>query len=197
MGATCIKAELPARRPCVELPPGFDLGFFDERVRTFKAMANPDGLVTKQSYVAYLSSGKSLSGSAAATATFGQFFETADRDRSGMLDIHEWLHWQNIQPLDNVALRLRAVFLLFDRDDSGTLSWDEVRRLFVLACRGQPGMMDATAIKQVVDDVFDKVDTDKDGSLSMEEFVSGFAKHPLVLDFFVRVLWKSPRATPQ
>ena len=39
-------------------------------------------------------------------------------------------------------------------------------------------------IKGIVSEIFERVDTDRSGTLSLEEFKEGFAKHPDICGFF-------------
>jgi hypothetical protein len=42
-------------------------------------------------------------------------------------------------------------------------------------------------IKTVVEQIFEKIDTNKDGTLSLDEFKKGFVDHPDICGFFRQV----------
>ncbi|CAA6659013.1 unnamed protein product [Spirodela intermedia] len=90
--------------------------------------------------------------------------ESADVDGNGELDYGEFvaitIHLQRIENDDH----LRRAFVFFDKDGSGYIETDELSE----ALMDDLGRTDA----EVVDDILREVDTDKDGRISYEEFVT-------------------------
>lgn len=61
--------------------------------------------------------------------------------------------------------RLKAAFDMFDSNQDGTISYDEVRELL-----GGDGIIGAEEGDDVFKDMIKEVDVDGDGSISYEEF---------------------------
>jgi Ca2+-binding EF-hand superfamily protein len=85
-----------------------------------------------------------------------------------------------------------ASFHAFDKDRSGTLTKDElhlkVKTLLRVkkdgTARTPEELKDIDAeVTKVIDEVFDLIDTDKSGSIDIEEYVRGFAGNAQVIDF--------------
>ena len=95
-------------------------------------------------------------------------------------------------------------FKLFDADNSGFLSPAEVGKMFVLIERGRLQMEansktksgvaprvevsteDIMRIKSLVKKIFELVDTNNDGQLSLTEFSDGFATYPEICAYFMQ-----------
>ena len=132
-----------------------------------------------------------------------QLFDSFDTDNSGTMDINEYLALMGVTFGGTVQQKLRASFAIFDKDGNGSLSKDEVRDMLrmviVQVMRAQfrsthgksaaksATVLDAAAnakIDQVVEEVFDRVDKDKSGSIDIDEFEKGFSENPEMLAFF-------------
>lgn len=115
------------------------------------------------------------------------------------MDIHEYLALMGVTFGGTVQQKLRASFAIFDKDGNGTLSKEEVRDMLRMVIqqvmraqtRGKPSssasLLDDAAkakIDQVVDEVFDRVDTDRSGAIDINEFEAGFSENPQMLAFF-------------
>lgn len=135
-------------------------------------------------------------------------FESFDADESGKIDIQEYLSLMGITFGGSVEEKLQASFRLFDKDGDGELDADEIENMLMMATRAvvrkqynasqqQAHNKIATGkteveipeplrlkIKEIVAEIFEKVDTDGNGKLSLEEFTNGFAEHPEICSFF-------------
>ena len=94
-----------------------------------------------------------------------------------------------ISKLSNSIL---ASFHAFDKDRSGTLTKDELRLKIKTLLRtksdGTPRTADEVTamesdVNTLLDEVFDLIDTDKSGSIDIDEYVKGFAGNPKVIEF--------------
>lgn len=85
-----------------------------------------------------------------------------------------------------------ASFKAFDKDHNGSISKDELRLRVKTLLRtnrdGTPRTLEEleAAMKEaekVLDEVFELIDTDKSGSIDIEEYTRGFAQNPKVTEF--------------
>jgi len=102
-----------------------------------------------------------------------------------------------------IEQKLRASFDLFDKNGDGVLSREEVRDMFISIVKqkraaqrfkatGVRSPVSAepidpkgmAAIDEVINTVFDRVDTDRSGTIDLQEFIRGFSEHPDVCGFF-------------
>ncbi|KAJ3689966.1 hypothetical protein LUZ61_019130 [Rhynchospora tenuis] len=87
----------------------------------------------------------------------------ADVDNSGAIDYIEFIttmmHRQKLEKEEN----LRKAFDYFDKDRNGYITRDELREGMI-----KYGIRDEATISEVLDDV----DTDKDGIITLEEFIN-------------------------
>ncbi|KAF5777688.1 putative protein kinase CAMK-CDPK family [Helianthus annuus] len=114
-----------------------------------------------------LKTGLSKLGSRLAEAEIQQLMEAADVDKNGTIDYIEFItatmHRHKLDREEN----LHRAFRFFDKDDSGYITRDELRHAMT-----EYGMGDEATINEVLDDV----DTDKDGKINFEEFVTMMRK---------------------
>ncbi|CAL1368055.1 unnamed protein product [Linum trigynum] len=103
-------------------------------------------------------------GSQLAEPEIKMLMEVADVDGNGVLDYGEFvavtIHLQKMENDEHV----RRAFVYFDRDGSGFIELDELRE----ALADENGETDEDALN----DIMREVDTDKDGCISYDEFVT-------------------------
>ncbi|KAM0847193.1 hypothetical protein ACQ4PT_055183 [Festuca glaucescens] len=127
----------------------------------FKAMdTDNDGVVSCEE----LKSGIAKFGSHLAESEVQMLIEAVDTNGKGALDYPEFLAVSlHLQRMANDE-HLRRAFLFFDKDGNGYIEPDELRE--ALKDEGAADGM------EVVNDILQEVDTDKDGKISYEEFVA-------------------------
>eukprot|EP00261_Vitis_vinifera_P036056 XP_019077299.1 PREDICTED: calcium-dependent protein kinase 13 isoform X2 [Vitis vinifera] len=128
---------------------------------SFKKMdTDNDGIVS----IEELKSGLRKFGSQLAEAEVQMLIETVDTNGKGTLDYGEFvavsLHLQRMANDEH----LRKAFSYFDRDGNGYIERDELRDALM-----EDGADDCT---DVANDIFQEVDTDKDGKISYDEFAA-------------------------
>lgn len=128
---------------------------------SFKKMdTDNDGIVS----IEELKSGLRKFGSQLAEAEVQMLIETVDTNGKGTLDYGEFvavsLHLQRMANDEH----LRKAFSYFDRDGNGYIERDELRDALM-----EDGADDCT---DVANDIFQEVDTDKDGRISYDEFAA-------------------------
>ncbi|KAL7586720.1 calcium-dependent protein kinase 29 [Lactuca sativa] len=114
-----------------------------------------------------LKTGLSKLGSRLAEAEIQQLMEAADVDKNGTIDYLEFvaatMHRHKLDREEN----LYKTFQFFDKDNSGYITRDELKHAMT-----EYGMGDEATIDEVLDDV----DTDKDGKINYDEFVTMMRK---------------------
>eukprot|EP00727_Mastigamoeba_balamuthi_P007690 m51a1_g3541 putative ef hand domain containing protein (187) ;mRNA; r:983117-984093 len=160
---------------------------YDAIVHEFNSMATPDGRVSRDMF--RMKMAKELGNADLA----GQYFDAFDVDHSGSINMHEWLLMVGLMRGGSREEKLRGSFKLFDKDNSNSLSKDEVIGMLRIVRRNSriPSQRkfpltekEELEVKTLVDEVFRRIDIDKNGELSIDEFVAGFAEHPDVCKFF-------------
>lgn len=90
-------------------------------------------------------------------------FKRIDTDGSGYIDYSEFVVAATNEKQNNCAKRFRAVFDSFDKDGGGTISINEIKRMFA----GNGLLSDKLAAE-----ILAEVDSDGDGEVSWDEFIS-------------------------
>ncbi|KAK8453979.1 hypothetical protein SEVIR_5G375000v4 [Setaria viridis] len=127
----------------------------------FKTMdTDNDGIVSYEE----LKTGIAKLGSHLAESEVQMLIEAVDTNGRGALDYGEFLavslHLQRMADDEH----LRRAFLFFDKDGNGFIEPEELREALV-----DDGAADSM---EVVNDILQEVDTDKDGKISYDEFVA-------------------------
>ncbi|KAG8068371.1 hypothetical protein GUJ93_ZPchr0005g15492 [Zizania palustris] len=127
----------------------------------FKVMdTDNDGIVSYEE----LHGGITKLGSHLAESEVQMLIEAMDANGRGALDYGEFLAVSlHLQRMANDE-HLRRAFLFFDKDGNGYIEPEELQQALV-----EDGAADSM---EVVNDILQEVDTDKDGKISYEEFVA-------------------------
>ncbi|XP_052250779.1 uncharacterized protein LOC127857993 isoform X2 [Dreissena polymorpha] len=106
---------------------------------------------------------------------FEKIFATADLDANGYIDYDEYLHLLSTFRKDPATERLELIeaFRHFDKDRSGTIEKSELRR-FLLS----KDMAFNSGDHRLLDKLLSKVDTNGDGKIDIEEFVTMMMEKP-------------------
>jgi len=98
-----------------------------------------------------------------------KMFQQVDTDNSGYIDYSEFV----VAAMNEKQLtsndKLKAAFKMFDKDDSGKITPDEIKEVLGF---GQANALSNTAI----DEILKQVDENGDGEISFEEFVAMMKK---------------------
>ena len=103
----------------------------------------------------------------------GEVFASVDTDGSGTVNFKELVVWLSIYQKGSEEDKLRSIFRSFDLDGNGVLDTNEITNVldilkFSLAERGESesrAIADAAAMVK-------KLDNDKDGKITLEEWVN-------------------------
>ena len=107
-------------------------------------------------------------------------FRQLDRNGDGSIDFREFIVWLSVTLSGTADERLRRVFAMYDLDGDGSVSRDEMTEM-VRSIYRMVGIGNESNAGRRVDEIFDKLDADVDGLLSLEEFIEGTQKDPTVM----------------
>ena len=99
-------------------------------------------------------------------------FRVFDEDNSGTLSFYEYMQAANLKKMKKPEEKLMWIFTAFDANGDGTIDIDEIREIVVWLFRLAGIEEDADLLASCSIDVRATIDEDKDGDISMEEFVN-------------------------
>jgi Ca2+-binding EF-hand superfamily protein len=100
-------------------------------------------------------------------------FALFDHDHNEQVSFGEWIVVLSTITRGTVKEKLDWLFHLFDLDNDGQITRDELLFILRFLAKVHPDS-DGRRPSDFVDLIFDKWDVDKDGSLSKAEFIAGF-----------------------
>merc|ERR1739836_369830 len=100
-----------------------------------------------------------------------QIFRAFDRDNNGSLDFHEFLKLTEFTEKGSIKDKLSWAFKVYDKDMSGTITATEMLEVIgtVITMEG----LNETEAAARVEYIFNLLDTNRDGEISLEEFLQG------------------------
>ncbi|XP_028937665.1 guanylyl cyclase-activating protein 3 [Ornithorhynchus anatinus] len=103
-----------------------------------------------------------------------QVFHTFDLNKDGFIDYLEYIAAINLVIQGKIDQKLKWYFKLYDADGNGSIDKKELLSIFtaVKAINGQQTM----SAEEFTATVFQKIDVNDDGELTLEEFLSGIEK---------------------
>uniref|UniRef100_A0A8C5LRC4 Guanylyl cyclase-activating protein 1 n=1 Tax=Leptobrachium leishanense TaxID=445787 RepID=A0A8C5LRC4_9ANUR len=116
-----------------------------------------------------------------------QMFDTFDFNKDGYMDFMEYVAALSLVLKGKVEQKLRWYFKLYDVDGNGCIDRGELLNI-IKAIRAINRCNDAMTAEEFTNMVFDKIDINGDGELSLEEFMEGVQKDELLLDVLTRSL---------
>ncbi|KAK3090369.1 hypothetical protein FSP39_011270 [Pinctada imbricata] len=111
-------------------------------------------------------------------------FRTFDSDGDGKVDFREFLVGLSVTASSNLEKKLRWAFKMYDIDGNGRISKDEILSLMTAVYKMTPQIKkpsDVSTPEKMTKKLFKKLDTDKNGELSWEEFYEGARRDQLVV----------------
>ncbi|XP_048875683.1 guanylyl cyclase-activating protein 1 isoform X1 [Brienomyrus brachyistius] len=108
-----------------------------------------------------------------ASAYIEQMFRTFDMNKDGTIDFMEYVAALSLVMRGKMEHKLRWYFRLYDVDGNGCIDRHELLNI-VKAIRAINGNeTQEVSVEEFTNRVFDKIDVNGDGELSLEEFVAG------------------------
>ncbi|KAL3187827.1 hypothetical protein MRX96_024579 [Rhipicephalus microplus] len=100
-------------------------------------------------------------------------FKSFDRNRNGAISFKDLLYCLSLLCFGSVQEKLRWAFSLYDVNGDGFITRQELRDVVcsVYALLGRRSSTDERALREHVDRVFQKMDLNQDGVVTMDEFM--------------------------
>ncbi|POI28380.1 hypothetical protein CIB84_007870, partial [Bambusicola thoracicus] len=105
----------------------------------------------------------------------------------GYIDFMEYVAALSLVLKGKVDQKLRWYFKLYDVDGNGCIDRGELLNI-IKAIRAINRCNEAMTAEEFTNMVFDKIDINGDGELSLEEFMEGVQKDEVLLDILTRSL---------
>ncbi|XP_006628570.1 guanylyl cyclase-activating protein 1 [Lepisosteus oculatus] len=125
--------------------------------------------------------------SASSNAYVEQMFDTFDMNGDGYIDFMEYVAALSLVLKGKVEQKLRWYFKLYDVDGNGCIDRGELLNI-IRAIRAINGCKHEMTAEDFTNMVFDKIDINGDGELSLEEFMEGVQNDDMLLDVLTQSL---------
>ncbi|TRY77271.1 hypothetical protein TCAL_06949, partial [Tigriopus californicus] len=151
---------------------GFSISEMKRIYRGFKTEC-PSGLITEEAFHSIYS--RFFPQGAALSSYSHYVFSTLDRNDSGVITFQDFVVGLSILIRGTLEEKLRWTFSLYDQDRDGVISREEmedvVGSVFDLMGRTGDPISEEAIITERVDQIFQKMDLNGDGVVSIEEFL--------------------------
>jgi Ca2+-binding EF-hand superfamily protein len=120
-------------------------------------------------------------------AQIDQMFTAFGSDRSGIIDVKEFMAGLSTLYKGTMEERLELAFKAYDLDGNGVVDRNELFQILRGSLRANGfASLDDDAINKIVDKCFDDADLDGDGTLDYDEFKSAVLRNQIVVQTFWR-----------
>ncbi|CAL8374959.1 guanylyl cyclase-activating protein 3 [Gadus morhua] len=121
-----------------------------------------------------------------ASSYVDQIFLTFDMDGDGYIDFVEYIAAVSLLLKGEINQKLKWYFKLFDQDGNGKIDKDEMETIF-------KAIQDITRSyeippEDIVTLVYEKIDINGEGELTLEEFISGARLHSDIMDMLSKMM---------
>ncbi|NP_001087904.1 guanylate cyclase activator 1A S homeolog isoform X1 [Xenopus laevis] len=116
-----------------------------------------------------------------------QMFDTFDFNKDGYMDFMEYVAALSLVLKGKVEQKLKWYFKLYDVDGNGCIDRGELLNI-IKAIRAINRCNEDMTAEEFTDMVFDKIDINGDGELSLEEFIEGVQRDEFLLNVLTRSL---------
>ncbi|CAL8351752.1 unnamed protein product [Lota lota] len=121
-----------------------------------------------------------------ASSYVDQVFNTFDMDGDGYIDFVEYIAAISLLLKGEINQKLKWYFKLFDQDGNGKIDKDEMETIF-------KAIQDITRSydippEDIVTLVYEKIDVNGEGELTLEEFISGAREHQDIMDMLSKMM---------
>ncbi|KAM6980265.1 guanylyl cyclase-activating protein 2-like [Aplochiton taeniatus] len=111
-------------------------------------------------------------------------FRTFDTNEDGSLDFMEYVAALHLVLRGKLEDKLKWSFKVYDKDGNGRLDRYEMKHILRIICklRSHTNPSADMNVNDICDRIFELVDKNKDGEITLEEFMDGAQKDPWVLE---------------
>ncbi|KAK1874667.1 Guanylyl cyclase-activating protein 1 [Dissostichus eleginoides] len=119
-----------------------------------------------------------------------QVFLTFDMDGDGYIDFVEYIAAVSLMLKGEINQKLKWYFKLFDQDGNGKIDKDELETIFT-------AIQDITRNREtspedIVSIIFERIDLNGEGELTLEEFIDGAKHHEDIMDILRELMDLTP-----
>ncbi|KAK5887122.1 hypothetical protein CesoFtcFv8_015755 [Champsocephalus esox] len=119
-----------------------------------------------------------------------QVFFTFDMDGDGYIDFVEYIAAVSLMLKGEINQKLKWYFKLFDQDGNGKIDKDELETIFT-------AIQDITRNREtspedIVSIIFQRIDINREGELTLEEFIEGAKDHEDIMDILRELMDLTP-----
>jgi Ca2+-binding EF-hand superfamily protein len=112
-------------------------------------------------------------------------FNTFDEDQDNILDFHEFVKAISIVLHGNLEQKLKCAFKIYDSNGDGVIDKREMKMvinsIYQLFGEEKKQLKKAKLTEKKVDDIFAKLDTNRDNYISLKEFIDGYLNDQYLL----------------
>ncbi|XP_042152463.1 guanylyl cyclase-activating protein 3 [Oncorhynchus tshawytscha] len=121
-----------------------------------------------------------------ASSYVDQVFFTFDMDGDGYIDFVEYIAAVSLMLKGEINQKLKWYFKLFDQDGNGKIDQDEMGTIFkaiqdITRCYDPP-------TEEIVSLIYEKVDINNEGELTLEEFIEGARDHQDIMEMLGKMM---------
>ncbi|KAF7697083.1 guanylate cyclase activator 1d isoform X1 [Silurus meridionalis] len=125
-----------------------------------------------------------------ANAYVDQVFYTFDMDGDGYINFVEYIAAVSLMLKGEINQKLKWYFKLFDQDGNGKIDKEELETIFT-------AIQDITQNHSIVPEeivalIFEKIDVNGEGELTLEEFIEGARGHPDIMEMLKKMMDLTP-----
>ncbi|XP_060791093.1 guanylate cyclase activator 1d [Neoarius graeffei] len=119
-----------------------------------------------------------------------QVFYTFDMNGDGYIDFVEYIAAISLMLKGEINQKLKWYFKLFDQDGNGKIDKEELETIFT-------AIQDITQNHSIVPEeivalIFEKIDVNGEGELTLEEFIEGARGHPDIMEMLKGIMDLTP-----
>lgn len=121
-----------------------------------------------------------------------QVFDLFDEEQNGAIDFGEFVRSMSVfHPRCPIQEKAAFAFRIYDLDDTGTISKEEIRILLKALLKDNQNLhIPDAAIDEIVERTFKEVDIDSNGTINLEEFKVLVNKNPSVISYMTLPILK-------